>query len=80
MPIHFNCSVCDERLRVPNFAAGRITKCTSCGNALRVPQPSTLLQEEENEDAREKSHARTAQPEEFSVTDLWYRSPADSES
>ncbi len=74
MPIHFNCSVCEQRLKVPNFAAGRITKCTGCGNAMRVPQPTTMLQQDENDGARAKGKAPTAQLEELSVGDVWHRS------
>jgi hypothetical protein len=73
MPIHLNCSVCGQRLRVPNFAAGRITKCTACGNAVRVPSPTKLLQED-GESSNEKLQANTGESEEFSVSEVWYRS------
>jgi len=43
MPIHLDCPVCGQRLRVSNFAAGRVTKCTACGKGVRVPQPKEIL-------------------------------------
>jgi hypothetical protein len=49
MAIHIDCGVCNQVLRVPNFAAGRITKCPGCGNAVRVPQPKALLKEADAE-------------------------------
>jgi hypothetical protein len=45
MAIYVDCGVCKQGLRVPNFAAGRITKCPGCGNAVRVPQPKAMLKE-----------------------------------
>jgi hypothetical protein len=52
MAIHVDCGVCNEGLRVPNFAAGRITKCPRCGNAVRVPQPTAMLKEAEAKGSR----------------------------
>jgi hypothetical protein len=71
MPIHIDCPVCAQRLRVPNFAAGRITKCTACGNAVRVPQPKAMLVEEtENATAT----AKEGPTERLSPSEVWYRS------
>jgi hypothetical protein len=71
MPIHLDCPVCNQRIRVPNFAAGRITKCTGCGNAVRVPQPKTMLEDEAIEATK---LVQGKPPEEFSPTEVWYRS------
>jgi hypothetical protein len=75
MPIHLNCPVCNQRLRVPNFAAGRITKCTGCGNAVRVPQPKEMLKDETQGTSEDPSTETTEQQEEaFSLSEAWYRS------
>jgi hypothetical protein len=71
MPILIDCPVCGQRLRVPNFAAGRITKCTSCGNAVRVPRPKDMLEEGKSEP--EKAEGNKLE-EPFSVSELGYRS------
>jgi hypothetical protein len=73
MPIHIDCPVCAQRLRVPNFAAGRITKCTSCGAAVRVPQPTALLKEED-ETGEASPTAKETQTEALSLSEVWYRS------
>ncbi|HEV8071366.1 MAG TPA: hypothetical protein VGP76_26870 [Planctomycetaceae bacterium] len=73
MPIHIDCSVCGQRLRVPNFAAGRITKCTACGAAVRVPQPTALLKEED-ETKNAGPVANKNQTDPFSPSEVWYRS------
>jgi hypothetical protein len=49
MAIYIDCGVCNQGLKVPNFAAGRITKCPGCGNAVRVPQPKAMLKEADAE-------------------------------
>jgi hypothetical protein len=73
MPIHINCPVCGQRLRVPNFAAGRITKCNACGNAVRVPQPKKLLDDdEESDEAKKAAGEKPAEP--FSLSETWHRS------
>jgi hypothetical protein len=72
MPIHVDCPVCGQRLRVPNFAAGRITKCSACGNAVRVRQPKELLEEDSGEAAAAKPSKRQAEP--FSLSEVWPRS------
>ncbi len=72
MPIHVNCPICDQRLRVPNFAAGRITKCTACGNAVRVPSPEAMLEDDPCDAARKKTTKREAEP--FSLSEVWHRS------
>ena len=78
MPIHLDCPVCSQRLRVPNFAAGRITKCTSCGNAVRVPQPKAMLGKDEDQDEKAAEDAtatsKSKEPQPFSLSELWYRS------
>ena len=74
MPIHLNCPVCAQRLRVPNFAAGRLTKCTACGNAVRVPQPKKLLEKDEGVEATEETNNKSAAQAPLSVSELWYRS------
>ena len=71
MPIHIDCPVCGQRLRVPNFAAGRITKCTACGNAVRVPQPTAMLDEETK---NASATAKESQTERLSPSEVWYRS------
>jgi hypothetical protein len=43
MPIHLDCPICDQRLKVSNKAAGRVVKCRACGNAVRVPEPKSML-------------------------------------
>ena len=73
MPIHIDCSVCGQRLRVPNFAAGRITKCTACGAAVRVPQPTALLKEEDETKVAGLA-AKENQTDPFSPSEVWYRS------
>lgn len=40
MPIEFPCTGCGARLRVPDSAAGRKTKCGRCGDVLPVPDPA----------------------------------------
>ncbi len=55
MPIHIDCPICGLRLKVPNFAAGRITKCSGCGNAVRVPQPTEMLAEGSKGDTAAKA-------------------------
>lgn len=72
MPIHVDCPICGQRLRVPNFAAGRITKCTACGNAVRVPQPKAMLEENASENTTSKTKENHAQA--FSPGEVWYRS------
>jgi hypothetical protein len=52
MAIHIDCPVCGQKLNVSNFAAGRVTKCTACGKAVRVPQPKTMLQRDSSDDER----------------------------
>jgi len=76
MPIHVNCPVCGQRLRVSNYAAGRITKCNACGNAVRVPKPTAMLKEGEDETEDAGKHSR---PDEIAVgpltpSEAWYRS------
>jgi hypothetical protein len=70
MPIHIDCPVCGQRLRVANFAAGRITKCTACGNAVRVPQPKTMLEEGTSDEASKTERP----PEPFSISEVGHRS------
>ncbi len=55
MAIYFDCGVCNQGLRVPNFAAGRITKCPGCGNAMRVPQPKAMLKEADADSPKRES-------------------------
>jgi hypothetical protein len=70
MPIHVDCPTCGQRLRVANFAAGRISKCTACGSAVRVPKPTDMLEDEtENRPALSNNQAGS-----FSVRDLGHRS------
>lgn len=40
MPIRFQCSSCGKRMRAADNAAGKKTKCPSCGTALRIPETS----------------------------------------
>jgi hypothetical protein len=39
MPIEFICSTCGRKLRAPDKAAGRATKCPGCQAAIQVPEP-----------------------------------------
>jgi hypothetical protein len=43
MPIHLDCPICGQRLKVSNKAAGRVVKCMACGNAVRVSEPKSRL-------------------------------------
>jgi hypothetical protein len=71
MPIHIDCPVCGQRLRVPNFAAGRITKCTACGNAVRVPQPKAMLGDESGDAPATPKENQTGP---LTPSEAWYRS------
>jgi hypothetical protein len=73
MPILVDCPVCNTRLRVPNYAAGRFTKCTACGNGLRVPQPKKMLEKGEDDaddDDDEGSRKDRGQAEKLAPSDL----------
>jgi hypothetical protein len=72
MPILLDCPVCSQRLRVPNFAAGRITKCTACGNAVRVPEPKKMLEEGDDDDATKTAGDKPIEP--FSISEIGPRS------
>ncbi len=76
MPIHVNCPICGQRLRVSNYAAGRITKCTACGNAVRVPKPKAMLKqgEDETQDAAKKSGPDETAAGRLTPSEVWYRS------
>jgi len=43
MPIHLDCPICGQRLKVSNKTAGRAVKCIACGNGVRVPDPKSML-------------------------------------
>jgi hypothetical protein len=72
MPILLDCPVCGQRLRVPNFAAGRITKCTACGNAVRVREPKKMLEDSEADEAAETAADKPT--EAFSISEIGPRS------
>ncbi len=77
MPIHINCPICGQRLRVSNYAAGRITKCNACGNAVHVPKPKAMLNEGEDEDETEqgkKSQSNETPAGPLTPSEVWYRS------
>jgi hypothetical protein len=44
MPIHLDCPICGQRLQVSNAARGRTLQCVACGNAVRVPEPKSMLE------------------------------------
>jgi hypothetical protein len=67
MAIYIDCGVCNQGLRVPNFAAGRITKCPGCGNAVRVPQQKAMLKEADAEGSRK--HNLNNRP--LAPSELW---------
>ncbi len=39
MPLEFSCGQCGRQLRVPDDAAGKMTRCPACGNIQRAPTP-----------------------------------------
>lgn len=43
--IRFLCPTCDKRLKAPESAVGRSTKCPQCGTNIRVPEPVSEVEE-----------------------------------
>jgi hypothetical protein len=43
MSIHLDCPVCNQRLNISNAGVGRMIQCVACGNAIRVPDPKSLM-------------------------------------
>jgi predicted RNA-binding Zn-ribbon protein involved in translation (DUF1610 family) len=39
MPISFSCPSCDKKLKAPDNAAGKSSKCPGCGAAVTCPEP-----------------------------------------
>lgn len=68
MPIDFDCAVCKHRIRVPDGAEGKRTKCPKCSAIQPVPSESDELQlkdsPEEAEPPRRPSVREVFQPAE----------------
>jgi predicted RNA-binding Zn-ribbon protein involved in translation (DUF1610 family) len=39
MPISFTCSTCGKKLKAPDNAAGKSSKCPGCGSTVTCPEP-----------------------------------------
>src|SRR5690349_20424326 len=39
MPISFSCKFCGKRLKAPDSAAGKTSKCPQCGKPVTCPEP-----------------------------------------
>ncbi len=39
MPISFSCSKCGKKLKAPDSAAGKSSKCPQCGSSVTCPEP-----------------------------------------
>lgn len=67
MPISVTCSGCDTTFKVKETQAGKRVRCTSCGEAIRVPaeeEPEDEEQEEEEKPARGKNKRGREEEEE----------------
>lgn len=51
MAIHFLCSHCGAKLRVPDEKGGKMGKCPKCSDPIHIPAESTIAENDEGAEA-----------------------------